>query len=116
MVHLIKFPIWNRRILLATHNVDLLAETRKYKMGRNLIAQVKNDPPNPKDYAAVYICEKTGRYVLWFRNNKPRTDTIIHETNHIIKYLMKYIGANQEKEAHAYSQEWLFNEIKRLLK
>lgn len=116
MKKLLRIPIWNRKLLIVTPPHDLLKATRSFRMGRELINQVKNDPPDKTIEGCIYMCDKTGRYILWFPTRKPTGLTIIHETNHLVKHMMKYIGAQQEKEAHAYSQEWLMKEIKRILR
>lgn len=84
----------------------------RHKMGRTIRAQFIATPPS-KGYeeAIVYM---DGNHFLLYAHQKLSTRTIIHETNHIVKELMKYIGAQQEKEAHAYTQEWLYGEIKKL--
>lgn len=116
MQKLLRVPIWNRKILIVTPPTNALLYTRKYKLGRELITQVRNDPPDIATLACVYFDDKYGRYVLWFNSRKVPTDTIIHETNHIVKHMMKYLGAQQEKEAHAYTQEYLYKEIRKALR
>ncbi len=116
MKKLIRIPIWNRKLLIVTPPHDLLKATRAFKMGRELINQVKNDMPDKTLDACAYLCDKTGRYILWFPHRKSRNNTIIHETNHLVKHMMKYIGAQQERESHAYTQEWLCTEIRKMLR
>lgn len=84
-------------------------------MGRSLRTEICAETPTKND-AAVTYWDDDGRYILWFPNNKVSNQTIVHETNHIVKLMMKYIGAQQENEGHAYTQDWLFKEIRRLLK
>lgn len=116
MIKLIKIPVWNRKVLLVTPPHDILKAVRRFKLGRELINQAKTEPPQPGELAFVYKCDATGRYVLWFQNNKPRIDTILHETTHIVDYIMTYIGASKEKEARAYTSEYLFNEVRKALR
>lgn len=42
-------------------------------------------------------------------------EIIIHETNHMTKFLMNYKGAQREIEANAYTQEAMFRLIRRKL-
>ena len=116
MRKLIHIPIWNRELLIVTPPHNLLTATRSFKMGRELITLVKNKPPEKNTSGCIYMCDKTGCYIIWFPNRKPLNTTIIHETNHLVNHMMKYIGAQQEKEALAYTQEWLYEEIRRILR
>lgn len=116
MRKLIKIPIWNRKILVVTPPHDILKSSRFFKMGRNLIGQVKSEAPIENELACVYFCDDSGKYILWFKNRKPSIDTLIHETNHIVKHMMKFIGAGGEKEANAYTQEFIFNEVRKALR
>ena len=116
MRKLLRIPIWNRKLLVVTPPHNLLNATRHFRMGRELINQVKNDPPDKTIDGCIYLCDKTGRYILWFPNRSPNNLTIIHETNHLVKHMMKYIGAQQEREAHAYTQEWICKEIRKILR
>ena len=116
MIKLIKIPIWNRKVLLITPPNDILKAVRRFKLGRELINQAKTEPPAVGEMAFVYHCDSTGRYVLWFPNRNPRIDTIIHETSHITDYIMIFLGASKEKEARAYTQEYLYNEVRKALR
>lgn len=112
MITLIIIPIVERKVLLVTPPSDVLKAAQKHKMGRNLIQMIKGDPPECQ--ACVYQDEEKPRYVLYLRVQD--SGTIVHETNHIVKHMMKLLGAQQEQEFHAYTQEWLFNTVKKLLK
>lgn len=113
----IKIPIWNRKFLLVSgcNKEQLLSLVSKYQMGRELRNMVIGDPPNPKDQGCLYMGDKTGKYIMVFPNRKVRTDTIIHETNHLVKHMMKFIGAQQETEGASYTQEFLYNWIRKNL-
>ncbi len=113
MIKLIIIPIVDRKVLLITPPHCPLKATRKHKMGRNLIKMVKDDPPG-NCQACVYQDEEKPRYVMYFR--VVNLGTIVHETNHTVKHMMKLIGAQQEQEFHAYVQEWLFNEVRKYLR
>lgn len=112
MIKLIVIPIIDRKILLVTPPHDTLKAARKYKMGRNLISMVKDDPPDCQ--ACCYQCDAKGRYILYFRIKTLRI--IVHETDHVVKHMMKHLGAQQEQEFHAYVKEWLFNEVRKNLR
>ncbi len=112
-----EIPIWNRKFLLVTGCTrnELLSLISKYKLGRDLRKRVYDDPPFPikEGQGCVYMDDVHCRYIMYFPNRKVRNDTIIHETNHIAKHLMKYLGAQQEKEGQAYTQEWLYNWVRK---
>lgn len=112
MIKLITIPIIERKVLLVTPPHDVLKATRKHKMGKNLIQMVKNDPPDCQ--ACVYQDEEKPRYVLYFKVKD--LGTIVHETNHVVKHMMKLLGAQQEQEFHAYVQEYLFNVVRKALR
>lgn len=113
MIKLIKIPVINKPVLLVTAPHDVLKASRRFKIGRNLIQMIKEDPPE-NCQACVYQDEEKPRYVLYFKVKD--LGTIVHETNHIIKHMMKLLGAQQEQEFHAYFQEYLFNEVRRSLR
>lgn len=100
-----------RPVLLVTPPHDILVASRKYKMGRNIINMIIDDPPDCQ--ACVYYDEKRPRCVLWIKKGSLRT--YVHETNHIIDHMMEQIGAVGEKEFTAYSQEWLWARVKKEL-
>ena len=112
MIKLITIPIIERKVLLVTYPSDALKAARKHKMGRNLIQMIKNDPPDCQ--ACCYQDEEKPRYVLYFKVKD--LGTIVHETDHVIKHMMKLLGAQQEQEFHAYTKEWLFNEVRKSLR
>ena len=116
MKKLIKIPIWEKKLLIVTYPTNVLKAAKDSKMARELISQVREGPPEKSWQGCLYFDDKRGQSILWFPNNKPRTDTIIHETNHLVKFLMEFIGAEKEFEAHAYTQEWLYNTIKKILR
>lgn len=112
-------PIWDRRLLLVIggSKSSLLKLCSQYSMGRGIRNMIHITPPFPKSegVACVYYEDKKLNYLVYFPDNKVRNDTIIHETNHIVKHMMKGLGAQQEIEGHAYSQEWIFNWIRKTL-
>lgn len=114
MEKLMKIPIWNRKLLIVVEPSNVPRAIKTHKLGRRLMAQIKNDPPVKNCCAMIWMCDYTGRYILYFPK-KPTLATIVHETNHIVKHMMKYICAQQEKEAHAYTQDYLFKEIRDFL-
>ncbi len=116
MKKLIMIPIWNRKLLIVTYPTDILKATIDSKMKRVLISMVRREIPDKSSCSLLYFDDKLGNSVLWFPNRKPRNDTLIHETNHLTKFMLKAMGAQQEHEAHAYTQEWLYNNIKKALK
>lgn len=112
MIKLIIIPIIDRKVLVVTPPHDVLKASRKHKMGRELITMVKNDPPDCQ--ACCYQDDNKPRYILYFRVKDLRT--IVHETDHVVKHMMKLLGAQQEQEFHAYVKEWLFNEVRKTLR
>ena len=118
---LIKIPPWERRLLVVVtkNRQTVLDLIKKHKLGRDLRNQVFGDPLTEADLGAVYTDKKYGRWIMWFtkwNNSGDNMDTLVHETNHIVKFLMKYVGAKNELETSAYTQEWLFREIRKRLK
>ena len=85
-------------------------------MRNELRTQVQSTPQDFHCTACVWMDDKRGHCILQFPTTTVRTDTIIHETNHIVRNMFKVLGAQQEKEAHAYTQEWLYNWIRKTLK
>ncbi len=119
---LMDIPPWNRKILVVvtTKRQVILDLVKKYKMGRTLRSLVYEDEPilSKADYGATYIDYERGRYILWFpkwRNSGDDMDTLLHETNHVVKHLMKHVGSKDD-ETMAYCQEWLFSNIRKKLK
>lgn len=112
-------PIWERRLLLVIggSKKEMLNLCSKNKMGRGIRNMIYTTPPFPKSEgtACVYYEDKKLNYLVYFPDQKVRNDTIIHETNHIVKHMMKGMGAQQETEGHAYSQEWIFNWVRKTL-
>lgn len=113
MIKLITIPILDKKVLLITPPHDVLKASIKHKMGRNLIQMIKEDPVG-NCQACVYQDHEKPRYVLYFKIKD--LGTIVHETNHIVKHMMKLIGAQQEQEFTAYTQEWLFNVVRKSLR
>ncbi len=113
MIKMILIPIVERKVLLITPPHNALKAARRYRMGRNLITMIKEDPPE-KCQACCYQDEEKPRYVLFFNTAKDM-GTIVHETDHVVKHMMKLLGAQQEQEFHAYTKEWLFNTVKKAL-
>lgn len=116
MIKHLKIPMWNRRLLIITPPHDILKATRRFKMGRGLIKQVKEEPPVEGDEAIVYHCDTTGRYILWFGHRKPSINTIIHETNHLTSFILKFVGESASVEKSPYTQEYLFTEVRKALR
>ncbi len=112
MIKLITIPIIERRVLLVSYPSDTLKAAQKHKMGKNLIQMIKNDPPDCQ--ACCYQDEEKPRYVLYFKVKD--LGTIVHETDHVVKHMMKLLGAQQEQEFHAYVKEWLFNTVRKSLR
>lgn len=112
MIKLITIPIVERRVLLVSYPHDALKAARRFKMGRNLIQMIKEDPPDCQ--ACCYQDENKPRYVLYFKVKD--LGTIVHETDHVVKHMMKLLGANNEQEFSAYTKEWLFNTVRKALR
>lgn len=111
-------PIWNRQILLIVEwkKDETLALIQKYNMHRSLRSQVQATPQDFYCLACVWMDDRRGNCIIQFPTTKVRTDTIIHETNHIVRNMFRVLGAQQEKEAHAYTQEYLYHWIRKSLK
>lgn len=116
MIKLIVVPIWNRKVLVVTPPHDPLKAVRRHRLGNVLAAQLKGEVFDGADAGLVYFDDTRGRFLLWFPNRTPSTDTIIHETNHLVELIMDFIGAHKEKEAKAYTQEYLYREIRKALR
>ena len=111
---LILIPIWNRKLLVVTPPDDIIALAKEYKLGREMLAELRQYPPTGNELALAYHTELSGKYVLWFAKH-PSSATLVHETNHITKYIMEYVGV-EDDEASAYTQDWLFSEIRKRLR
>lgn len=117
---LIKIPPWERRLLVVVtkDRQNVLNLVKKYKLGRDLRNQIFRDPVSIGDGGATYTDKVHGRFIIWFpewKNSWDDIDTLVHETNHLVKFLMKFVGATNETEASAYTQEFLFRTIRHRL-
>lgn len=117
-----EIPPWNRKILVVVtmKRQVILDLIKRHKLGRNLRSQVYEDPPyfDKRDMGACYMDLERGKYILWFpkwTNSGEDLDTLLHETNHVVKHLMKHVGSG-DYETMAYTQEWLFSNIRKKLK
>lgn len=117
-----EIPPWNRKLLvvITTKRQYILDLIKKYKLGRTLRNLVYEDEPtlDKHEYGAIYTDEERARYILWFpewKNSGDNMDTLLHETNHIVKHLMKHVGS-RDYETAAYTQEYLFSVIRKKLK
>lgn len=118
---LLIIPPWNRKLLVVvgTDKTKVLSFISRHKLGQNLRTLINQDPVGKGDEGATYMDLEKGRYVLWlpkWANTGDDMDTLVHEVNHIVKHLMKHIGATGEYEANAYTNEWLFSTIRKKLK
>ena len=71
---------------------------------------------NPDYDSAGFVFHHNGRSLLWlprWKNTGEDILTLIHETNHLIHYVLnKDKGMGNETEAQAYQQEYLFKNIR----
>jgi len=103
-----------RKVVVLTGTRNLHNRLRKYKMGRDLYAQLKNTPPVKGDDGALYK-DHDGRYVLWFPDRKTSNDTINHEIRHLIDFIFEYVGEHKTRELQAYYTDWLRREVRKRL-
>lgn len=54
-------------------------------------------------------------YFPEFEDNWEKWETLMHETHHLVHYLSKKKGFEEEPEAQAYLQEYIFRAIRRKL-
>lgn len=103
-----------RKVVVLTGSRNLHTRLLKYKMGKALYTQLKNELPDKRDVASVYS-DNQGRYVMWFKDRKVSNDTINHEVRHLIDFIFEYVGEHKTRELQAYYTEWLRKEIRKRL-
>lgn len=111
-------PIWNRKLLLIVgfEKEELLSLISLHKLGNEIRRSIIVHEPTNGMYGCVYFSDRNGACLIYFPHKKVRTDTIIHETNHITRHMLKSLGAVGGREPHAYLQEYLYHWIKQQLK
>lgn len=70
------------------------------------------------NYAFVSQEKQHGAFVLRLRRFEDTWEfweCLIHELNHLGRFLAVSVAATEESEAQAYTQEWLFHQIRRKL-
>lgn len=103
-----------RKVVVLTGYQNLHSRLVKYKMGKDLYNQLKNNPPLKGEQGAVYYDDK-GRYVVWFPDKKTSNDTINHEVIHLIDFVFNFVGEHKTRELQAYYIEWLRKEVRKRL-
>ena len=101
-------PIWERELIIMFGGKfsDLEKEAAKVSKIKSAITHESSAR------GGSYFCHKTGTGILWFPVKKIDTDTLTHEITHIIDELFKYIGAENESEARAYTAGWIASKLK----
>jgi hypothetical protein len=105
---------WKRPLLVVVgcSMDDIAAISSVFQKTEKVIEDVKADPPMHGDEAAHW--QKDGETILWlesWENDDEHKATLLHETNHIIYYLSRYVGFQDEPEAQAYTQENIWTDI-----
>lgn len=116
MNFLLRTPLWDRKVLVVVggYQPELLSVIREHNLSDDLYEQVTEDPPTTGEVACHYHSEKKGDYIIWFEGWAGTTTdlgVLVHETNHLIYYLSRFIGFVDEPEAQAYSHEAVFVHI-----
>lgn len=106
---------YGRKCLVLVGFRNLKEQVQKHKMGRELTALIKNDPPTKGDDGALYH-DNSGRYILWLPNKKATRETIQHEATHLVEYIHKYVGEGNAHEYRAYFPGWFYKEVKKALR
>lgn len=114
MIKYFTIPLIERKFLLVTSPSNIEKAVIKHKMGKTLLNDVKKSPPEKGDKACCWSDLSNGRTVMWFASKD--LGTVVHEIEHAVFNIFKSIGATREEEFRAYTKEWLFNEIRSILR
>lgn len=73
----------------------------------------------PADSGGMFYNSNDNKPLIIFIGNEKRDwklfNTLVHETNHVVHYLSKYCGFEDECEFNAYMQEYLFDQIRKII-
>jgi len=112
-------PLWEREAYLIIGSgcdyVKGLAD--RLKLSRAIKDEITYDNLDAKNTAGcAYFCLDKGIAIVWFPSKRVAKEILAHEVTHIVDELMKFIGAERESEARAYTVEWIFKHISNLLR
>jgi hypothetical protein len=113
---IIIIPPYNRKCLVLVGFRNLQERVRKYKMGRELIAEFSQDKLPTKLEDGLLCHDSKGRYILWIPSNKASKETIQHEAIHLIEFIHKYVGETGGREYRAYFPSWFYKEVRKVLR
>lgn len=88
----------------------------KLKLSKEVAEEIKYDCLSVGDgEGAAYFCLIKGEGLMWFPTKKIIPGILAHEATHIVDWLLRYIGAEKEMEARAYTVEWLVTNVPKIL-
>lgn len=114
----LSIPLWERDIILVIGcDYDYVKNMAiSMKLSKDIIDEIMEDHLDPKTTAGcAYFCLEKGEGIVWFPFKRVAGEVLAHEVTHIVDELMKFIGAQKECEARAYTVEWLFKIINKVL-
>lgn len=116
-------PPWHRRVMVAIKlsKPELLKQIKKKRMRKSLrkIVEEEGKLPTKSDFAQTYSDMNSGLWIIYlhrWKNNDEHKSFLVHEIAHVVRDMMKFIGASKEEEAEAYTNEYLFLKICKQLK
>lgn len=100
-------------------NEEIVSHLRKFAtaFGTKEVIDAFEQSGRPREDEPVYsfVFLYLGRTILclshWNGGDSEDLATIVHETNHLVRYIMDKKGMSEESEASAYTQEYLFEQI-----
>lgn len=115
----ISIPLWERDLILVIGaNCEYIKElAHDMKLSNEIMREINNDNLDAATTAGcAYFCLDKGVGILWFPFKRVQGEILAHEVTHIVDELMKFIGAQKESEARAYTVEWVFKKVSEILK
>jgi len=112
-------PLWERDVILMMggNYSDIMKVAEENKLTSMTKEEIQKDRLSIIDaQAGAYFCLDKGIGIMWFPTSKVVPSIIAHEATHIVDWLFRFIGAETEMEARAYTVEWLVKNVPLLLK
>jgi hypothetical protein len=115
----IKIPLWDcsLSIIIGGDHIDIMALAKEKKLSDPIIREIDKDKSNAKNTAgSAYFCLDEAIGILWFPTKRVPVDVMAHEATHIVDELLKFLGAETESEARAYTVGWIVGTVPGIIK
>jgi hypothetical protein len=100
----VEFPVFSDYIVHIEITSDIKESFKKYKYTRNLDMSLEDTQA-----VAVHV-ENTGMSMIFLPYNAS-VGTIAHESWHVIRRMMEYLGADQDNEMMGYHLGYLVQKV-----